>query len=294
EHVQGSRDRGHAAPDGQDVPLRPRRVLPVHGGGEFVIADGLEETAERRVREAHREEIHARGDCEDEDRVCGVVGPRRKPGEGVRHPGEAEHTARQRLVVPCEDAPCLAHRDEDDGEEVSSRSRRGVARRRSRPPPHALSSIGRSAARRFRIWPTSSPVVSPVIPCGRIRNTRTMMTRAIIGRYENETPNASWSALIPRFSANPTMKPPATVPQNEVKPPRIEAANSHKRIPQPISGVPGTSTNQNAPPRPARPPARSHVNRRMFVVLMPATRARSKFDAIARIPFPIRVRVNSR
>src|SRR3989454_12077933 len=78
------------------------------------------------------------------------------------------------------------------------------------------------------------------------------------------------------------------------KPPRIEAANVHRRARHPTSGSIGAYTDQNVPATPARPPARTHVIRRTWAVRIPEARARSKFEAIARIPFPTRVRVKSR
>src|SRR2546426_3686939 len=78
------------------------------------------------------------------------------------------------------------------------------------------------------------------------------------------------------------------------KPPRIEAANVQRRARHPTSGSIGAYTDQNVPATPARPPARTHVIRRTWAVRIPEARARSKFEAIARIPFPTRVRVKRR
>src|SRR3989442_351200 len=75
------------------------------------------------------------------------------------------------------------------------------------------------------------------------------------------------------------------------KPPRIDAAKVQRRARHPISGSVGPYTDQNVPAIPARPPARIHVTRRTCAVRIPEARARSKFEAIARIPLPIRVRV---
>src|SRR2546430_16529168 len=77
-------------------------------------------------------------------------------------------------------------------------------------------------------------------------------------------------------------------------PPRIEAGKIPRRARHPTTGSVGAYTDQNAPAIPANPPARIHVIRRTRSVRIPDARARSKFEAIARIPFPIRVRVNRR
>src|SRR5206468_7987430 len=78
------------------------------------------------------------------------------------------------------------------------------------------------------------------------------------------------------------------------KPPRIAAAKVQRRARHPTSGSIGAYTDQKVPATPARPPARTHVTRRTIAVRIPEARARSKFEAIARIPFPMRVRVKRR